>query len=89
VFGGGRQRAGPGDLEGEFAPNEQLGAASDVDGQRVCTIAASFRETFFFQLQASVRFVKRHAELVRPCGKSMLEMDRLALFLRRQVCREE
>jgi len=89
VLGGGRQRTGPGNLEGEFAPNKQLGAARDVDGQCVCAVAASFREAFFFQLQAAVRLVKRHTELVRSRGKGVLEMHGLALLLRCQVRREE
>ena len=89
MFGGQRRRAGPDDLKGEFTPNEQLGVASDTDAQSVCNISVSFREAFFFQLKAPVRFVKRHTELMRSCGKRVLEMHRLALLPRRQVRREE
>ncbi len=84
-----RRRAGPDDLECKFAPDEQFGMARDMDSQSICTFTASFREAFFLQLQAPVGFVKRHTELVRSRGKRVLEMHRVALFLRRQVCREE
>src|SRR5260370_36022850 len=60
-----------------------------TDSQSICIVIVSFREALFFQLKAPVRFVKRHAKLVRSRGKRVLEIHRLAVLLRRQVCREE
>ena len=79
------RRAGPSDFEGELAANQQLGMASDSDGQRVCAVASRFGKALFLQLQAPVRLVQRYSELVRSRGKRILKMQWLALLLRRQV----
>jgi hypothetical protein len=68
VFSVRSRRAGPRNFEGELAANQQLGMASDTDSQCVLAVAARFREALFFQLQAPVRLVQRHSELVRSCG---------------------
>ena len=45
--------------------DEHLDASSDVDGQSVGGVSAHFGEAFFLHLQAAIRFVKRHTELMR------------------------
>src|SRR5438132_6376437 len=86
---GWRGRAGPGDLKDELVPNKQFGMARDVYSQRVCAVAARFREALFFQLQAPVGFVQRHTELMWPRRKRVLEKQRLAPSPLGQICREE
>src|SRR5439155_1306174 len=73
-----RGPAGPGDVERQLVPNEQLGAARNVHSHRVFAVTARFREALFFQLQAPVRFVQRHAELMWSRGERVFEMHRLA-----------
>jgi len=48
-----------------------------MDGQRVCQVRTNFRQTFLFQAETFVRFVKGHTELMRSGGKRVLELNRL------------
>src|SRR5258708_3786721 len=60
-----------------------------MDGQRVCQVRTNFRQTFLFQAETFVRFVKGHTELMRSGGKRVLELNRLARGERLQVCGEK
>jgi len=89
AFRGGRRSGGPGDIQGELAADEQLGMAIDVDGQVLAPSERIFRQTFFFQAQALIRFVKgpHGIDVVRLEGA--LEMDGFARRGLRQFCGEK